>query len=284
VGLFRFAGEKRWPKTDAAAKTPFLKPVCNLYNRCDIFISSPNLQHERICVNNGEDEPTETSGTTPTDITASTTPEVIPDTRRIGSGSGNQPASRPTDEAASKENVSERLIALDFEVHKSIRYHAKRRSFFDKCNNLTRAASAIFAAGAVVSVVGGSSRVTIIVSVSLAVLSSIDLVIDFSRRARSYDDLCRDYCELAATIEERPGTPDEALVRMWGAKKLRLEAREPTNLDVLNVICANEELEGRGYPTKYRIRWWQRPFSHLFSLPPYDFPEIKSRMGEITRS
>ena len=101
---------------------------------------------------------------------------------------------------------------------------------------------------------------------------------------RVYDDLYRDFCELAATIEEHPGPAEEALTRAWGAKKLRLQAREPTNIDVLNVICANEELEGRGYDFKYLVRWWQRPFSHFFSLPPYDFPRVRSRMGEITQA
>ena len=216
-------------------------------------------------------------------VCPSTDTETVPSTGRVRTGPGNRPARSTADETA-EEDINGRLIALVFEVHKSMRYHAKRRSFFDNCNNLTRAGSAIFAAGAVVSVVSGSSSSTIAVSLSLAVLSSVDLVVDFSRRARVYDDLYRDFCELAATIEENPGPAEEALIRAWGAKKLRLQADEPTNIDVLNVICANEELEGRGYDHKYLVRWWQRPFSHFFSLPPYDFPQVRSRMGEITQA
>ncbi len=162
-----------------------------------------------------------------------------------------------------------------------MRYHAKRRSFFDKCNNLTRAASAIFAAGAVVSVVSGSPIATAFVAVSLSVLSAFDLVIGYSQRARVYDDLYRDFCELAATIAEHPD-PDEPRVRIWAAQKLRIQAKEPTSLDVLHVICTNEELEGRGYSYKYCIRWWQLPFKQFFSLPPSDFPQVPSRMAEIT--
>jgi hypothetical protein len=226
----------------------------------------------------GEEHPAETAPEA-RDPADATTSAYNPDGRL--QRAGDRPTSSATDEAAAEEGVAERLTALDFEVHKSIRYHAKRRSFFDKCNNITRAASAIFAAGAVVSVVGGSPIVITVVAISIAVLSSIDLVIDYSRRARIYDDLYRDFCELAATIEEHPH-PREAQVRTWAAKKLRIQAKEPTSLDVLNVICANEELEGRGYPYKYRVRWWQRPFKNFFDLPPYDFPEVKSRMAEIT--
>jgi hypothetical protein len=185
--------------------------------------------------------------------------------------------------ATTAEEIKERLIALDFEVHKSIRYHAKRRSFFDNCNNLTRAISAIFAAGAIVSIVGGSYLATIVVAALLAVISAVDLVIDFSRRARVYDDLYREFCELSANIEENPVCGEEH-VRMFAAQKLRIQAKEPTGLDVLNVICANEELEGRGYDYKYRIRWWQSLLRHFISLPPSTFPKVRSPIGEITHT
>jgi len=228
-------------------------------------------------VTNGEDNPAQASGEAdPSSASANPAGSIS----ERNAGLSGQLAGGAA-EAAAAEEVSGRWIALDFEVHKSIRYHGKRRGFFDSSNNLIRAVSAIFAAGAIVSIVGGSHVATIVVAALLAVLSSIDLVIDFSRRARVYDDLYRDFCELAANIEET-AVRDEAQLRTFAARKLRIEAREPTVKDVLAVICANEELEGRGYDHKYRVRWWQRPFSHFFSLPPYDFPEIPARVAKIT--
>jgi hypothetical protein len=190
-------------------------------------------------------------------------------------------------DTASEGNTAEamygKVIALDFEVHKSVRYHAKRRSFFDNCNNFTRAVSAIFAAGAIVSIVGGSPVATIIVAALLATLSSIDLVIDFSRRARMYDDLYKEFSELAAKIEEN-SIWDDAHIRLFSAQKLRIEAKEPTVLEVLNVVCANEELEGRGYDYRYHVRRLQRLFRHFFSLPPSDFPKEPSPVAKITQN
>lgn len=191
----------------------------------------------------------------------------------------NEGAIEPAPERRVSDEVHARLTALDFDVHKFMRYHAKRRSFFDDCNNLNRAASAISAAGVIVSIAGGFYVAAIIAAALLAILSSVDLVVDFSRRGRVHDSLYRDFCELAANLEETRAF-DEQDIRTFTARKLRIETTQPTAKGVQVVICANEILAGQGYNYKYRVRWWQRAFSHFFSLPPHDFPIVRSRISQ----
>ena len=69
------------------------------------------------------------------------------------------------------------MIALDFEIAKSIRYHSKRCAFFEGINHLTRGASAIFAAGAIISIVGNSGVAATIINAILAVALAADLVV-----------------------------------------------------------------------------------------------------------
>lgn len=189
-------------------------------------------------------------------------------------GRRDQPASRTSDEAAVEEDIvtlSERVIALDFEIAKSIRYHAKRCAFFGTLNHVTRGFAAIFAAGAVISLVGKNTFLSGTANVLVAITLALDLVLDYSARARVHDDLRRDFGELLAEMEEHPPATD-ADYRRLSAKRLKIQVHEPPAIEVLNVVCANEELEGRGYDYRYHVTRLQYALRNFFSWSPSDFP------------
>ena len=174
--------------------------------------------------------------------------------------------------------MSDDLYKIDFAIGKSLRYHAKRRSFFDFIHRGSQAVSALAGSAAFVSLVGGQSpELAKIAAALLAAVSALNLVIGFSERARQYDGLYKRFSDLAVEIAECT-QPTEELVRKWKAARLRIEKDEPTPLSALNVICHNEEAEARGLGIEYqyKIGILKSTFRHLFTFPPDRYESIKA--------
>ena len=95
----------------------------------------------------------------------------------------------------------------------------------------------------------------------------IDLVVGFSERARKHDELYRRFTNLAAEIV-RAGRPISLEIENdLKAKRLLIEADEPTALEVLNVLCHNAEAEAKGRDESLRhVYPHARIFAHLLSL------------------
>lgn len=198
--------------------------------------------------------------------------------RRDSEGPGDQPAGGTANQAAAEEDVVDlpgKVTALGFEIAKSIRYHAKRCAFFEALNHFTRGVAAIFAAAAIVSIVGKNGLLSAVANTLVAVTLSGDLVLDYSRHAQVHDDLRREFAELLAEMEEHPATIDEDY-RRFSAQRLRIQVREPPTIEVLNVVCANEELEGRGYDYRYRVAPLQFALRNFFSWNAREFPKVQA--------
>ena len=183
--------------------------------------------------------------------------------RQEHSGSGPD-----TNETAAPEIGA---YALDFAVAKSIRYHAKMRRFFDRLHQISVAISALTASAAVatLTVAGGDRRLALWLSAAVACVTTLDLVIGFSERARTYDGLLRRFSDLRVRLVRNPA-PSTAELRILMADRLEIEKDEPTERTVLNLICNNEELVARGFPreNEARVSWWRRQCAYLIDLPP----------------
>jgi hypothetical protein len=179
---------------------------------------------------------------------------------------GGQLEGAGADKTASEEvtdDLAGRFIALDFEVCKSLRYHAKRRAFFEACNHWTRALSAIFGAAAVAAAIADLRWVTIAAGVLIAIAQGLDLVLDFSKRATIYDGLYRRFADLAIELANVP-VQDEATLRRFKIARLLIEKDEPTPKDILNVLCSNEERQARGYEDGFEpLTNFQRRFAQV---------------------
>lgn len=173
---------------------------------------------------------------------------------------------------------------LEFAVARSLRYHSKRRAFFERCNQVSRAvvvvsgAGSAFAAFAYDSMLRNEQQANVhahslswflCLSIVVATAAGLDLIFEFSRRAMTYDHLYRCFADLSVDIAR--ADKSEQSFRELYVRRLLLEKDEPTPLDVLNVVCSNEELQARGFAKGRKIHWWQNAFKQFFSLPPFDF-------------
>lgn len=155
---------------------------------------------------------------------------------------------------------------LLFDIRRSVRYHHRRRAFFDRIDQITNMVSVVFGSAAVFGVMEQEYKALALVAAGLVtVLSAINLVLASSQRARAHSDFARQFIELEMRFCHQI---DEAALREITTTRLSIEAEEPPVLHVLNVICHNEQMRAMGYPKEQlaNVRWWQRAVAQVMDL------------------
>ncbi len=158
---------------------------------------------------------------------------------------------------------------LLFDVRRSIRYHNRRRAFFDRFNLLSSAVSVIFGSATILAVLSatGTKEHAIWAAAIVTILSTVNLVVGTARMARLHHDLARRFIDLEkAIVTKNDCTPED--VRGFAARRLEIEADEPPPLVVLDAICYNEVARSMGYEKDrfLKIRWYQRLLAQFIDV------------------
>lgn len=171
--------------------------------------------------------------------------------------------------ATSAAEVEGDLYALGFGVNKSIRYHTKRRAFFDAAHRVCMLVALLGGSAAFFSFFGDKKATGAIAGLAVAVAAVIDQAFAFPERAREHDKLAERFSEFAIELFAAHGAITSADIVALKAKRLRLEISEPTALAALNVICHNEEATARGFGSDqlYRVGWLQRICAQVCTFP-----------------
>ena len=182
--------------------------------------------------------------------------------------------------AKEQEQRDEEWRALLFGVRRSIRYHARRRMFFDRLRQITSALGVIFGSATVFTLLDKADPFyTAFAAALVTVFFAIDLVVGTGPAARLHDDLCRRFIELERQMELAEKPMDAKSLAEFTARRLEVEADEPPVHRVLDMMCHNELLRAMGYDKSHFARIWfyQRWLAHFF-----DFQDDKVRTyGEI---
>jgi hypothetical protein len=150
--------------------------------------------------------------------------------------------------ASSVENEDEEEIGsygLEFEARKSIRYHSKRKSFFETLNHGSIILSAVAGNSAFAALFGGYILLTKFFIFIAALSAIISATINFSKKAELHESLKHRFSDLLIKIISKPNCSNEDLVN-WEIERLLIEQDEPPSLKALIVICYNEECVGQG--------------------------------------
>lgn len=162
------------------------------------------------------------------------------------------------------EDLSLRWHKQLFGIRRSIRYHLRRRAFFERLDQLSNMCSVIFGSTAIYGILDTNAKTLAIASsAAVTVLASINLVVGSAQRARAHSDFVRQYIELEK-IMLAPES-EECLLTVI-KNRLSIEAGEPPVLHVLNSICHNELMRTMGYKKEdmAKISLTQRLFSQIF--------------------
>lgn len=154
------------------------------------------------------------------------------------------------------------------DVERCMVYHAHRRSFFDFLHKLTMLAIIVVSSAVIADFFGSLPTLGVVV----AILAALDMVFDYSVKARDHEFLYRRYAELDADFYARTEIGNDLLLELEGRYR-RLVADEPPHYKSLNALCHNEVMIAQGQDTKCLVplRWWHRWFMHWVRFEGRDF-------------
>lgn len=166
------------------------------------------------------------------------------------------------------DDLERQLWNIDFDVAKSIRYHAYRRSFWDTVDNGSKILTVISGTAVLISIIGSSHGFATGFAFVVAFASAMDVVLGFSNRARTHDGLYRAFSRLAQDISEN-SSPTEANINQWRRRRLEIEMDEPGVIDWLERRCSAEEAVARGVEIRpeWRLKSWQILLSQFAMWP-----------------
>ena len=163
--------------------------------------------------------------------------------------------------------MDEELDGLLFGIEKSMPYHQRQRSFFERCHRVVM--FLIIVSGSAMFVQLGPTAAAL----AGAVLAALDLAIGFGTRARDHQVLFGRFADLNRRIRRSGETAAERLME-WRDDRLMIESEEPATLWALEADCYNEVVHawGRKVDNPPVLTTWQRLLMHVWSFedsPPH---------------
>lgn len=168
-----------------------------------------------------------------------------------------------------KEKRAEAQHSLLFGVRRSVRYHTRRRRFFDTLARFFTIFTVVGGIGTFTTLLAKASEIwTLIYGGATAVFSTIDLVVGCAEKARLHSDLARDFIKLEQELIKVGDDLTEKQLADFTCKRLEIEQEEPTVLRILDILCHNELCSAMGYERSehYKISWTQRFCAQFFDL------------------
>jgi hypothetical protein len=144
--------------------------------------------------------------------------------------------------------------------HMSLRnalYHLARRRWLETWGKLFNFSIVIAGTSAAADVFGYIPDSRIWLPFGIAAIGALQLVYDFSGRARTHEILQRRYFSLMAEIEECV-EPDQLQCAKWSAEISRIAGDEPPTLRALDAIADNQATNAMyGGGNRLKVNMWQ---------------------------
>lgn len=160
---------------------------------------------------------------------------------------------------------------LLFDIRRSVRYHDRRRAFYEQLHQITSVFTVLMAGSVLFDLARpGNTPVWLMsIAVAAALLSTVDMVVGYSRRAVLHSSLRERFATLEISMV-CGSSSDEAIWQTYQHQRLLIEKDEPSPYQVLDLLCRNELLRAEGFtPIKnptlfYSGHWWKRLTCHVW--------------------
>lgn len=172
------------------------------------------------------------------------------------------------------DQLDDRTYDLLFGIQRSVRYHHRRRRFYEIWNTITVACAVLGGSSAATAFLAGPSAewswLPAAFAGIVALLGAVDLAVGTARQANLHGDLARQFISLEQRFAHGRNLDDvehEDLVKA----RLSVEASEPPVLRLLDVMCHFELLRSKGDdPAQWpSISWLRCKFAHWLSQSDY---------------
>lgn len=152
-------------------------------------------------------------------------------------------------------------------------YHVARRRFLDGINRFCNLLVILGGTAVVAEMARGAPAYSLLVGCTVTTIGALQLVFDYSGRARQHEILQRRYFNLMADVECVEAPSGEQCVR-WRSEFSRAAADEPPTLRALDAIADNQAtfaLIGGDKP-RLKITRWQSLTRHIWAHNSGAFP------------
>ena len=143
------------------------------------------------------------------------------------------------------EGLDERSYGLLFAVRRSIRYHDRRRAWFDGWHNVTLFLSFFGSSAAAAVVLGAFPKfAAVAASAMVALLATMDLVIGFARKAALHNMIKLRFIDLEKIMPIRNFSPEE--YQSFRGQRLEIEKDELPVMRLLDFLCHYQQSRADG--------------------------------------
>lgn len=161
-------------------------------------------------------------------------------------------------------------------AEKSVRYHVRRRAFFDGWSRTFNFFVLVLGSGTIYAASNESPILATIVGAVVMLTGAIQLVWDPARNARDHEILARDFSKLLAEIHSK-SDPDPAVISNWAARREEIEQAETATYNALEADCRNEVVRVYYEPSaaaaaQQIIPFWPRALMHYVRFENTNFP------------
>ena len=180
----------------------------------------------------------------------------------------------------------ETMYGTLFGVRKSVRYHQRRRGFFESAHTAAAALQVIAGSSAVAAVVGESTTLGAALAATAAALAALDLTIGTTRRATVHAGLAQQFAQLEREMvqHENDEQVNGATAVEFRQRRLEIEEHEPPKLRVIDLLCHNELVVSTYRHEKtYPIKWLRRCVGHVFDVEVADILEKPTDVPDLVR-
>ncbi|MBU1691931.1 MAG: hypothetical protein KJ958_03295 [Gammaproteobacteria bacterium] len=136
---------------------------------------------------------------------------------------------------------------LLFAVRRSIRYHDRRRAFFDRMHQVTAGLTILLAGSVLFDMArpGHTPWWMTVMAFVAALLSAWDMVVGYAQKANLHGTLKNRFSTLEMAMIAGDDTPETLNKHLL--ERLRIEQDEPPIYRALDLLCRNELMIAMGY-------------------------------------
>ena len=159
-----------------------------------------------------------------------------------------------------------------FGIRRSIRYHERRRAFFEATNTWILALQVTVSSsfGAIVLLNSGTyTQLGTVVVAIVGLLAAVNLVVGSQRRASTHTALAQRFAQLEQEITpyENDGAIGDEVPDGFRQKRRAIEEGEPPKLRIVDLLCHNElVISTYQYMHFYKVGFGTRLMGHLIDM------------------
>ena len=170
----------------------------------------------------------------------------------------------------------ESMYGTLFGARKSVRYHQRRRAFFEGVHTTAVALQVVAGSSAVAAVFGKAPTLGALLAAVAAVLAALDLTFGMPRRATAHASLAQQFAQLERWMlpHENDEQVDAVTVTGFRQRRVEIEESEPPKLRVIDLLCHNElVMSTYRHEKMYPIGPVRRLFGHFLDVEVADVLE-----------